>query len=148
MSGGCSAALCYPLDVSAHPGGEGVFVEGTAGQAQHRLGRIFFAGSETIAIHFEKQGPDDEAGAFVPVDEGAVADDTGRVGGSELYRVRTVSIGVKLRRPGEGGFEQSFIAHIPRASVEGQKAIMKRPRVAFVDPDQRAHLASACSVLR
>ena len=55
-----------------------------------------------------------------PSMKGWLRSDTGCVGGSELYRVRTVSIGVKLLRPGEGGLEQTFIAYTRRASVEGQ----------------------------
>ena len=136
------------FDVSAHPGSKGAFVEGSGGKTQHCLCGIFFAGSQTIAVHFEKQGAHDKAGALVAVDEGVIADDTGCVGASEIYRVGIVAIGVKLLRSSEGGFEQSFIAPTRPASVEGQKSIMKREGVALVDPDRRAHLASACSVLR
>ena len=64
------------------------------------------------------------------------------------YSVRVIAIGMKLLRPGESGFQESFIAHARRAAVEGKKTVMKREGVAFVYPDRLTHLASACSVLR
>jgi hypothetical protein len=42
----------------------------------------FFGGDEMIAIQFEEEDADEEAGAFVAVDEGVIADDAGGVGGS------------------------------------------------------------------
>jgi len=95
------AAAPYPLDVSAHPNSKAAFAEGSGSKCQHGLRGIFFAGSQAIAIHFEKQGAKDKAGALVSVDEGVIADDTGGVGAGELYRAGAVSIGVKLLRPSE-----------------------------------------------
>ena len=104
--------------VRAHPGRERGFVECTGGKAQHCLRGIFFAGDQTIAIHFQKQDADNKAGALVSVDEGMVADDTRCIGGSQLYNVGPLAIRVKLLGPREGGLQQPFVAHPRRASVE------------------------------
>lgn len=101
-----------------------------------------------MAVHFEKQDAYEKAGALVSVEEGMVADDSGGVGGSQVYSVGVFAIGVKLLRPGEGGFQKPFIANAHRSAVESEKSVMERESIAFVDPERFAHLASVCSVLR
>ncbi len=53
------------IDVRAEPGGEGGFIEGSGGEAQNGLCGGFFGGGETIAVQFEEEDADEEAGAFV-----------------------------------------------------------------------------------
>jgi hypothetical protein len=101
-----------------------------------------------VPVHFEKQGTDEKAGTLVSIDEGVVADNAGGISSSHAYDVRAIAIGVKLLRPGEGGFQQSFIADACGTAVEGKKTVVKSEDVAFVYPDRLTHLASACSVLR
>ena len=68
--------------VGAEPGGEGGFVEGSGGEAEDGLCGGFFSGGETIAVRFEEEDAEEEAGAFVAVDERVVAGNTGGLGGS------------------------------------------------------------------
>jgi hypothetical protein len=91
------------LDIGAEPGGEGGFIECSGGEAQDGLRGGFFGGGETRAVYFEEEDADEEAGAFVSVNEGVVADNTGGVDSSHVYDVRVIAIGIELLRPGEGG---------------------------------------------
>ena len=142
--------LRLALHVGPQPGGEGGFVEGSGGKAEDGLRGIFFGGGKTIAVHFEQQDTDDKARALVPIDERMVTDNAGRVSSSEGDHVGIVAIGVKLLWlwSGKGGFKKSLVAYALGATVEGEKAVMKRAGVSLVYPDRLPHLASACRVFR
>src|SRR5713226_8669509 len=135
-------------DVGAEPGGEGGFVEGSGGEAEDGLCSGFLGGGEMIAVQFEEEDADEEAGALFAVDERVVADNACGVVGSHVYDVRVIAIGVELLRPGKGGLKQVHIAYAGSAAVEGEKAVMEREGVALVDPNRFTHFASVCRVLR
>jgi hypothetical protein len=82
----------------------------------------------------------EEAGAFVAVDEGMVADEASDVGGRHVYDVGVIAIGMKLLRPGKGGLKQAGIAQSRGTAVQGEKAIVKREDIALLDPEKLTHL--------
>src|SRR6266850_7453045 len=130
------------LDVCAEPRRKGGLIEGSGGEAQDGLCGGFFRGCETITVHFEKEDADEEAGAFVAIEEGVVADNTEGVGGSHVDDVRVVLVGVKLLGPGECGLKQAKVAHTCGAAVEGEKAAVEREGVGLVNPSRFTHVAS------
>lgn len=77
-------------------------------------------------VQFEEEDAHEEAGAFVAVDEGVIADDTGNVRDSHLYDVWIVAVGVKLLRASEGGLKQALIAQTRSATVQSEEAVMER----------------------
>src|SRR6266850_2931284 len=114
------------LDVCAEPRGKGGLIEGSGGEAQDGLCGGFFGGNELIPVHFEEEDTDEEAGAFVAIEEGVVADNTEGVGSGHVDDVRVVLVGVKLLGPGECGLEEAQVANTCRAAVEGEKAAVER----------------------
>jgi hypothetical protein len=123
------------LDAGAVPGGEGGFIEGSGGEAEDGLRGGFFGGGEARAVHFEEEDTEEEAGPFVAIEEGVVADNTDSVGRSQVYDVRFVAISMELPRSGKSGLKQTDMAHAGRTTVEGEKAVMEREGIALVDPN-------------
>jgi hypothetical protein len=98
------------------------------------LGGGFLGGGETIAVQFQEEDADEEAGAFVAVDEGMVADDADGVYGSHIYNIRVLAIGVQLPRAGQSGLKQAQIADTWSAAVQGEETAVECESVALVDP--------------
>ena len=46
------------------------FVEGARGEVDDGAGGVGFRGDEAVAVQFQEQHPDDEAGPLVPIDKG------------------------------------------------------------------------------
>lgn len=136
------------LRIGAEPGGEGGFVDCAGCEAEDGLGGGFLRGGEAVAVQFEEEDADNEAGAFVSVDEWVVEDDPGSVSGSQGDDVGIFAVGEELPGASERGGEQAGIAQAGSAALESQKTIVEHDGVALVNPDNLLHLASTCSVLR
>src|SRR5712692_9040018 len=130
----------------AHPSDEGGFVQGSRGEAQDGLRRVFFRGRKAIAVHFEEEHADDKAGALVAIHKGVVADNAAEVRNSHGYDMGAFTVGTELLRPRKSGLQQTGVAYALRAAVHGEEPVMQRKGVALVYPDRLPHLESACSV--
>jgi hypothetical protein len=102
----------------------------------------FFCGGEVETVQFEKEDPDEEAGALVAVDECMVADDASDVAGCHIDSVRVIAIGVELVRTSEGGLEEAPITDTRGTSIQGKKTVMEREDIALVDPVGILHFES------
>jgi len=138
----------FALHVATQPVSEGFFIEFSCRQSKHCLCGIFFTSAQTKTIHFQEQYPQKKPGSLISVEEGMVADDACGVGSRQFYDVGIIAIGVNLLRTGEGRLQKAFIAHARCSAVDGEKASVERKSIALVDPNQVAHLESACRVLR
>jgi len=87
-----------------------------------------------MAVDFQEQNSNDEAGALVAVEERMVAEDAGGIGSGERRRVRVVALGLELLRSSEGGLQQTAVAQARETSIEGQQSAMEGKCVALVDP--------------
>ena len=96
--------------IGAQESGEAFFVELARSQAQHRLGRIRFTCSESIAIQFEEQNAHDEAGSLVAIEERMIANDARRVCRCHMDFIGLRSVGPYLLCPRQSGFEQAVVA--------------------------------------
>ncbi len=123
-------------------------IQRTRRQFQNGLGRIGLARREAVAIEFEKQNPDDKAGALVAVDERVIAHDARRISRRLIEQVGCIRIGLNLLRPGEGGLQQGRVPPRRRAAVQRQQAIMQREGVPLFKPPRFGHWARTCNVLR
>src|SRR5271156_3497625 len=160
----CSNFWLSRFEVCAQPRGESGFIESVCRQAEHGLRGCFLAGREIMAVDFQEQHADDEAGALVAVEKWMVADDAGGVGGGQRGKVRIVAVGLQLLRSRERELQQAAVAQAAETSVERQQPAVDREGVALVNPNWRtprthrtpaplgshalAHFASTCSVFR
>lgn len=104
-------------DVGAEPGGEGGLVEFSGGEGKNGLGGVFLGGDEAVAVHFQEEHAQQEAGALVSIDKGMIANDSGGVSDREIDDVRRFPAGMKLARAGNGGCRQRRAADARRAAV-------------------------------
>src|SRR5580658_3741601 len=72
------------LSVTPQPARKGRFLERTGSETQNHLRGFFFGRCKVVAVHFEEKYTDDKTGPLVAVNEGVVADDPYRVGGSHV----------------------------------------------------------------
>src|SRR5712691_2605849 len=136
------------VDVGAEPGGEGGFIEGSGGEGEDGLGGGFFSCREVKTVQLEEKDADEEAGAFIAIDEGVGADDAGDVGSSLVYNVRVAAVGMQLSGPGESRVQQAGIAKARSTPVQGEEAVVEGQGIALVDPDRVTHLARPFRLLR
>jgi hypothetical protein len=93
------------LGICAHPGGEGGFIESARCEAQDGMCRGFLGRGEIVAVHFQEQGADEEAGALIAVEKRMIANNASRVRSSQADDVGVTAIGMDLPRAGKGGLE-------------------------------------------
>src|SRR5712691_4394138 len=69
-----------PRHIGAKECGIAGLIEGSGRKLQNGLCRAFLAGGKTVAVQFQKQDSNNEAGPLVAIDEGMIARDARRVG--------------------------------------------------------------------
>jgi hypothetical protein len=123
-------------NIGRQPSGKCSFSQRSCGKVQDGLGRVFLAGLEGEAIEFNEQNTDDETGALIAIYEGMIADNTGGIQSCHRNDVGTVGVSLVLARTSKGRLEQSSVAQSRRAAVDGNKAVVDRQGVAFLDPER------------
>lgn len=124
-------------DVGAEERGIGGLVEAAGREREDGLGGVFLAGREAVAVELEEEDSDDEAGAFVAIDERMVCDDAGCVRGGEIDYVRCLSVGGEMAGARQGGLQQAGATQFLGSAVKrsgGRAARLRRVRRSSAAP--------------
>jgi hypothetical protein len=77
-----------PFDIRPQPSIVTCLIEISSSDRENRSGRIFFSSLKGKSIQLKERDANREARPFVPVNEWMIANQTGRVEGSQLNHIR------------------------------------------------------------
>src|ERR1700731_3966237 len=131
--------------IVAQPAREPVLIDSAGRYLENNCGGVLRRHVEIDPIEPEKHDHGAEGGPLVAVDEGMIARDSERIGGSERGKIG-LPIGEFVERPRERGFEEPQIAYSIAAAKYGELLSMNIKDDISVEPFRLGHFANALYV--